>query len=509
MRKGLLSKWYNQLTIEHIWALAAVAGVFIYLNLQPIRPHDFWWHMAVGREIVQIGHIPTVDTFSQTMRGQPYPSYNMFWMMDVFFYLVYSLGGAALIVFANSVLITSAYAIVLYLCKQITGSLRLAAFSLLFAAALGLNDWNVRPQAATFVLGALFLLAIHKLGKDGHRLWLLVFPLSMLVWVNSHGTFFIGLGLIGLWLADRAWRGWRDGSRKLFWDETWLPMVALLAAGLAALFNPRGLGIVGYLVQMLGSSPVQTLVPEWAAPSFDTLHGALFLLGLLFSAAVLSVSPKRPTLLQLLTFLFFAALGLKTSRGIVWFGLVMAPVLAEHFLAMASVLPRSTQPKEVTQAVSRRLNALFAGLILLMVMITLPWFKESLPLPELKRGLISEETPVEATQFLLENHLPKPIFHNMAYGSYLIWAAQPDYPVFVDSRIELYSYEHWIDYIQISNAQRDWKNILDQYGIRTMILSRQEQSALVLSSMESSLWQVVFQNSESVLLTRKITSVDP
>jgi hypothetical protein len=125
----------------------------------------------------------------------------------------------------------------------------------------------------------------------------------------------------------------------------------------------------------------------------------------------------------------------------------MAPVLAEHFQALAVLLPRSTQPGEVSQAISRRLNALFAGVILLMVLITLPWFKEGLPLPELKRGLISAETPVEATQFLLDNRLPGPIFHHMAYGSYLIWAAQPDYPVFVDPRIELYPYSYWIDYI--------------------------------------------------------------
>jgi hypothetical protein len=503
MRRGFVSRWTERMTIEHIWALAALAGVFIFLNLHPIRPHDFWWHMAVGREIVQTGQIPAVDTFSYTMRGQPYPSYSMFWLMEAVFYLVYSLGGPALIVFTHSILITSAYAIVLYLTKQISGSWRLAAFAMLFAAALGLNDWNVRPQAVTFALGALYLLAIHNLQQGRRRTWLLVLPLGMLAWANSHGTFFLGFVFIGMWLVEEVWMGWRgiDGSQR--WQGIQLPLLAILIISLACLLNPRGFGILSYLSGMLSSSPVQTLAPEWAAPTFDTLTGALFLVGLLFSAAVLAVSPHRPKPYQLLTFLFFAALGLKTTRGIIWFGLAMAPVLADHFQALAELLPRSTQQSEVSQAISRRLNALFAGSILLMVLITLPWFKDALPLPELKRGLISVETPVEATQFLLENQLPGPVFHDIAYGSYLIWAGQPDYPVFVDPRIELYPYKHWLDYIAVSNAQGDWENKLAAHSIRLLLLDYQLQRPLIQASLSTAGWLLVYSDTTSVLIVKR------
>jgi hypothetical protein len=502
VRRGFVSRLYDQLTIEHVWALAALAGIFIFLNLNPIRPHDFWWHMAVGREIVQTGQIPAVDTFSYTMQGQPYLSYNMFWLMDVLFHLVYGLGGPAFIVFAHSILITSAYAILLYLCKQISGSWRVAAFSMLFAAALGLNDWNVRPQAVTFVLGALYLLAIHKLQEGGRKTWLLVFPAGILIWANSHGTFFIGFVLVGMWLGEELWQGWRSVSGNQRWQGIRLPQLAILVTGLASLLNPRGVGIIAYLTGMLSSSPVQTLVPEWAAPTFDTLTGALFLVGLLLSATVLAISPRRPTLYQLMTLLFFAALGLKTSRGIVWFGLAMAPGLAYHFQALAGLLPRSAHQSGVSQANSRRLNALFAGGILLMVLITLPWFKDALPLPELKRGLISAETPVEATQFLVENQLPRPIFHHIAYGSYLIWAAQPDYPVFVDPRIELYPYEHWLDYILISNAGEGWEQMLISYGIKTMMLSRLEQPEIFSAAQISGFWKQVYSDSQVGIFVR-------
>ena len=113
-------------------------------------------------------------------------------------YGTYSLGGAALVVFVHSLVITAAYWLVACLSKMMTQSWRLAAFGTLFAAALGLNDWNVRPQAVTFLLGALFLWVIGRYRRQPDRKWLAVFPLGMLVWVNSHGTFPLGLGLIGL-----------------------------------------------------------------------------------------------------------------------------------------------------------------------------------------------------------------------------------------------------------------------------------------------------------------------
>ena len=499
--KTVLNRFFRRLSIEHLWALVALAGVFIFLNLHPIRPHDFWWHLAVGREIVSSGDIPAVDAYSLTQRGQPYPSYNMFWLMELYFYLVYSLGGPALIVFGQSLMVGSAYAILLYLGWKRSGSCRLAAFTLLFAAALGMNDWNVRPQAITFLLAGVYLLAIHKLRAGKSKRWLLIFPLGMLVWANSHGSFFIGFVLLGLWLLQALWDGWRVGEVGGRWKGVRLPLPGLLGAGLAALLNPRGLGILSYLRDMLSSSQVQALVPEWAAPSFDTLGGALFLLGLLLVAVNLALSPKRPNMFQLLAFLFFAALGLKTLRGSVWFGIVMAPELAEHLGALVGRFSKPGEENRTILPLAQKLNALMAGLVLLSVLITLPWFKEKLPLPELKRGLISAETPVESTRFLLENQLPGALVHDLAYGSYLIWAGQPEYPVFVDPRIELYPIEHWLVYLSIINVESDWQSNLSLYGIQTLMLDKQNQRELRLVLSSSPMWDLVFDDKNTSVFT--------
>jgi len=495
---------FRGISIQHLWVFAVLVGIFAFVNTHPIRPHDFWWHMAVGREIVRTGEIPTVDAYSYTMAGQPYPSYKMFWMMEVALYEIHRVGGAALVVFVQSLLVTLTYGLILMLCLRISGSLRIAAFGAFFAACLGFNDWNVRPQTISFLLGALFLTAIYQYRRQPHKGWLAVFPAGMVVWANSHGSFPIGFALLGMWLLDEVVRRLRAGAGAMggvSFKYVGAPLTALALAAFAALINPRGFGIFCYITRLTGDPVVQHLVPEWAPPSFATLDGTLFYVALLAGTLILAFSPRRPTFFQSVCFLSFAVLSLKTSRGIVWYGLVMAPVLSYHISALATDgrLGNGIMHPSVG---SRTLNLAFTGLLVLMALVSLPWFKEIIPLSERKSGLISVETPVRATAFMLRENVPGPVFHAMSFGSYLIWAGHPEYRVFVDGRIELYPPGIWRDYLSISNAQCGWAELLDHYRIRTLMLSQLEQPALVDTVNASSDWKVVFEDSYSMVAIR-------
>ena len=493
------------LTIEHLWGLVTLVSIFVFVNTHPIRPHDFWWHITIGREILATRQIPTTDVYSYTADGQAYPAYQMYWMMEIVLYSFYRLGGPELVIFMHSLMISSAYLIIFWLCKQTSNSWRIAALGVLFAAALGLNDWNVRPQGITFLLASLFLLAIYQYKKSHRLVWLVVFPLGMLIWVNSHGTFIIGMVLVGIWLVQELWNViiLRNNDENTTQKNRIITTMAIFSVtALASLINPRGLGILNYLKTLTGNQVVQNLVTEWAPPTINTLMGAIFLSGMIGSAIVLALSPRRPNVFQILTFIIFGFLGLKTSRGSVWFGIVMAPILAEHISVITGKLPNIYRQSSKSEGF-RLLNIIFSVVIIAMGVISLPWLKSLLPMPQAKAGLISAETPVEATQVLLKENPPGRVFNAISYGSYLIWAAYPQYQVFVDSRIELFSEKVWLDYLNISNANGEWESLLSEYGVNTLMLSPVEQSTLIAAAQESNEWKVLYKDFSTLIFVRR------
>lgn len=491
-------------TIEHLWGLVVLMGIFIFVNTHPIRPYDFWWHIAIGKEIVSNGSIPTVDVYSYTEAGQPYLSYQMFWLMEVILYSVYKFGGPELVVFLQSLLITCAYLVIFWICKLTSKSWRIAALGVLFAAALGLNDWNVRPQGITFLLASLFLLAIYEYRYESHWGWLIIFPACMLIWVNSHGTFIIGLALVGIWWGQEIWTAIRQRlthEQKVEGKRVLVPGIVFMITMLICLLNPRGTGIIDYLKTLTSNSVVQNMVTEWAAPTLDTWMGVLFFCGLIGSAILMIISPKRPDFFQIATFFVFGILGMKTLRGSVWFGLVMAPIVAGH-VAATVLRYQKAERKTANSEGSKILNYSFALVICVMGVISIPWLKGNLPLPADKAGLISTETPVQATEFLLKENPTGRVFNSMSFGSYLIWAAYPQYQVFVDSRIELFPENVWLDYLTISNAEGDWEALLREYGVNTLMLSPVEQPALVKAAETSHDWKKIYQDTESCIFAR-------
>ncbi len=164
---------------------------------------------------------------------------------------------------------------------------------------------------------------------------------------------------------------------------------------------------------------------------------------------------------------------------------------------------RREEPGEGGAARTHASNYTLAGGALVLVLLTLPWFKGGLPLPAQYRELASQETPVAATEFLLAQRLPGQVFHGVGFGSYLIWAAQPEYPVFIDARFEMYPVEVVNAYLRISNAIGDWEGDLRAYGVNTLMLSPQDEPAIVRAAGGSANWSQVYADAHAVIFVRK------
>ncbi len=183
-----------KLTFRHIFPLAFFLMIFALAVRQSafIDP-DLWWHLQTGQDIVASRAIPQTDIYSFTKAGSEWVTHE--WLSEVVIYATYRISGWAGLLFVFSGFITAAFYLVYRRC---TGKPYIAAFAILLAVAASSPLFGVRPQMITLLLASTFIALLTDYSNDGksRRLYWMV-PL-MLLWVNLHAGFALGLGLIGL-----------------------------------------------------------------------------------------------------------------------------------------------------------------------------------------------------------------------------------------------------------------------------------------------------------------------
>lgn len=498
------------LSLAQVWTLVCLGGVFAVLSFWLIRPHDFWWHVRAGQWIVENGAVPRVDLFSFTQAGEPWAFQS--WLMEAALYLLYRAGGLALVIFCHAVAVTGAYALVLRLCQRASGGdLRLAALVMLASAAAGFASWNVRPQTISLPLFGLVLYVLDSDARaEGSKgswvLWLL--PPLFALWANAHGGFVVGLALAALHLLT--------GLVEWRWHQRGFPTRRLLVVAssfAACLLTPLGLGMVEYVLGFFRHPVTQSLNMEFTPPTLRTLDGQLLFAYVTLLIGSMCLARRRPNLGESLVLACFGVLAFVSRRNVVWFAMASAPTIAVSLGVWLEERQRGQGSGEESRlqgkrAVSRYptdggllLNRVLTALMSLLIVLSLPWLRPHLPLPAWRRVYTSPETPVRAVEVLREQPRVSRVFHDAGYGSYMIWAS-PDVPVFIDTRVELYPTHQWDDYIALSQGRYDWEQILESYGVDTLLLDRELQQPLVGAAQSDHKWQQLYADERSVLLQR-------
>ena len=91
-----------------LWLSIALFPLLIIAILLPIQPHDYWWYLRLGKDVLQNAAVPVVDTYSSIQAGQPIVYQS--WLSAVFLWLAYKTAAMSLTIFLVAVLIGLTYA---------------------------------------------------------------------------------------------------------------------------------------------------------------------------------------------------------------------------------------------------------------------------------------------------------------------------------------------------------------------------------------------------------------
>ncbi len=460
---------------DFLWLGLALLVLLSLAFLIPVTPNDYWWYVRLGGEIARTHTIPAVETFSYTRAGQPMVYHS--WLSALLFNRLYALGGISLTVLARGVVLALTYGLLWGLMRGMGAGPRLASLVTMVAVLAGSVNWAVRPQLFAYPLFALSLWILSRWARGGtHRLWLL--PIISLLWVNLHGSFVL-LFLLG-------------GAALLFGRGERKPLALALAAALVtSLINPRGLEAWRYVANSLLTTSNQAFSREWLPPVNEGWQMNLFFGWILLFAPLAALSSRKLSRLEWGWFLGFGWLAFSGLRYGIWFLFILA-VLSAALLA-------EWGQRRLDRGVPA-LDAALGLLFLLMPLLLLPGLRERW-CPQAPSAL-SAQTPVAAAEWLSAHpDLPGPLWSELGFASYLVYAL-PERPVWIDTRFEVYPPQQWARYKAIDAAAWNWQELLDEEGVNLLVLSRAEEPELIAAALASPGWCLVHRDDVALILSR-------
>lgn len=483
--------------------LVFVFMIFIFtIAARQIVDPDFWWHLKTGQFLVQTRSIPQTDIFSNAFAGKEWIAHE--WLSEVLIYAIYRVLGFGGLIVTFALLITAGFAIAYRRCAQKAAHPYVAGAALVLGALAAAPTWGVRPQVFTFLLASIFLSVLYDYQDEVKRgsIWWLI-PL-MVLWVNLHAGFAIGIVLILLVIVGITFDSLlsKGEALRVLWLRVRSLCVVLIGCIAAVLLNPSGARMYSYPFETLTSQAMMKYIDEWHSPDFHELMFQPLALLILFVFAALALSRKRIGLAPLLLLIATAFGALRSGRNVPFFVLVAMPLLAEHswdWLTAQRWGQWLAKPEKREVGAGATLKIALNVLLLVAAPLTLAVLRVHRNIAT-QAATEAQQFPAAAVAFMRVHNSPQPIFNEYGWGGYLIWQTYPDYRVHIDGRADVYGDAFIEEFLATQAGQGKWQESLTKHGIRTVLIK--PETALATLLRQDNGWQKVFEDSQSVVFEK-------
>jgi hypothetical protein len=467
----------------------ALSGLLFALAALTVRGRfddpDMWWHLRMGQTIWTNHAIPKVDLFSYTANHHPIVPHE--WLSQALIFGAWRWGGfsglAFWLCFFSTLLLIAGY----LLCSLYSANAKVGFVGAVAIWLFATTGFAVRPHMLGYLFLIVELILIH-LGRTRNPHWFFWLPPLFALWINCHGSFFLGILVLGLFIFTSMLR-FRAGSLvSLAWNpDCRRKLILATIFSMAALFlNPAGIKQILYpLDAMLNQRVTLGIVEEYQPLQLVEARG-IVMVAMLGCILLLPVIRRSEIFFdELLLLILGAWLAASHKRLIFVFGILAAPVLSRQLSAMW----------EGYDAAKDRVwpNAVFVGVSLLTAILAFP-NRQNL------EAQVVAGSPVKALEFTKTHNLAGPMLNDFVYGGYLMWAA-PEYPVFVDGRSDIYEWTGVLaEFSDWSNLQTDPNALLNKYGVQFCLISNRSPMARVLPLLHG--WKAVYSDQNSLVFQR-------
>ena len=464
--------------------LASIIVFWVFIGTgYAVWDADIWWHLRNAEYLFTYLKTPQIDLYSYTTNSHAWMNHE--WLGEIPYYLAWRAGGLmGIYAVSLSLLLVILLGIFYWAYKQ-SGNLKGAFVVSCFSVFLAVVSFGPRTILFGYIYLLILLLLLARYRSTGQSpLW--VIPPLFCLWINTHGSWLLGLIMFGIYVVS----GLVEGSWGRVEAVRWTPQQSkrlLLTAGasVAALFvNPFTYRLVFYPFDLAFRQKLNIgNVEEWASVDFNDARGkvVMILLAVVFLGALFSRHTWR--LEELLMAGFGLYTGLMHIRFLFLAAILLAPLLAKMLDFVPPYQPGIDKPP---------LNALVIGVVLLIAIYRVP------SRADLEKD-VAVQFPANALSYIKANALQNRVFNDYGWGGYLIFFSR-DVKTFVDGRTDIFEYTGVLkDYLDATQI-RSPLEVLDKYEIHSVLLSPDAPLTYLLENQRG--WKKVFSDRVAVIFVR-------
>lgn len=476
-------------------SITVIVGILTFnINLPD---YDLWARLAVGSIFFQTGNILKHDIFSYLPTKSLWIDHE--WGSGVIFYFFAKYFGNWGIFILKGFIILSIFILIMKIIKLQSNKTAGVLFLILLGFALLPGIANlIRCQMFTYLFFTLWLYALEKIKcGENHLIW--IFPVTMLFWVNMHGGFLAGIGLIIIYAIGEALN--RRHPLK------YLGILALIIP--VTLINPYGFELWNYMIE--ASLMPRPYIPEWHPISFNgpfhiiagiKIHIHAVFMIFVFLTIIVGVKllreRKNPdwTLIALFTVLLY--LSIRHQRHTEFFVLAIPALFYHQYVNLFDPMQKFIK-NNLSEKTCNQWNTTKYGFGYVLLLIIFIYY-----LPQLSSRIIIDNRiyPVGSLEFIKQNNISGNLATTYNWGSYAFWKLYPQCKVLIDGRYEeVYSHDIYETAMQFSEHKGDWQKILKDYKTDALILPKNKYSPSDVLNLAD--WKPVYQDISSVLLLPK------
>jgi hypothetical protein len=503
------------------WGLPSIADVFflVLLGILAFSPiskgllgdADTGWHIRNGEAILATHSVPRSDSFSYTKVGQPWYAWE--WLYDATVAAIHHVAGLNGVVLFSAVIIAGTFALLFRFVLRRSDSFATAVLLTLLASAAAQIHILARPHILSWLFTLIWVDLLYRFeaGRGSALLWL---PPLMLLWVNVHGGFILGLVLLALFGCSSIWKYLLDASAERR-TQIFQLSIAFCSCLAVTFLTPYGYKLHVHVYQYLSNTFLMNSINEFMSPNFHAPGYGYFELFILLAILGVVLAHDRVTVTDLLLLLFSIHAGLYAARNIpisaIMISLAIGPLLAgapslrpaqrSYPSWLSSLLDCVHDISGNMAGMEKRFrgHALAVVAIAASVAIALNGGRV------LSANIISAHFdenifPVKATEFIAQKGIHDHLFTQDDWSGYLIYKLYPATKLYFDDRHDFYGETFVREYLKAITGTWQWREPLNKYQVKWVLIAAGSPLSSILKECKD--WRVEYDDGVATVFSR-------